>query len=72
FGPDYRIGPRETIIETFSWPLPADIALGPVTVTATLNYQLLVEPVARYLNVPSEEYRTTIINAATTTFAVYD
>jgi len=72
FGPDYRIGPRETIIETFSWPLPSDIALGPVTVTATLNYQLLVEPVARFLNVPPEEYRTTIINAATTTFAVYD
>jgi hypothetical protein len=72
FGPDYRIGPRETKIETFSWPLPEDIALGPVTVTATLNYKLLVEPVARYLNVPAEEYETVVINTASTEFEVYD
>ena len=72
FGPDYRIGPRETIIETFSWELPDDIALGPVTVTATLNYKLLVEPVARYLDVPAEEYQTVVINTAATTFEVFD
>ncbi|MBD3221597.1 hypothetical protein GF314_10180 [bacterium] len=72
FGPDYRLGPRETKIETFTWPLPEDIALGEVTVTATLNYKLLVEPVARYLDVPAEEYATVVINTASTTFEVYD
>jgi hypothetical protein len=71
-GTDYRIGPRETKIETFTWQLPDDIALGKVTVTATLNYQLLVTPVAEFLNVPAEESATTIINTASTWFEVYE
>ena len=44
-GVDYRIGPRETKIETYTWDLPDDVAPGPVTFTAVLNYQLLVTPV---------------------------
>ena len=72
FGCDYRLGPRETKLETFTWPLPEDIPLGPVTVTATLNFKLLVEPVARYLDVPAEEYETVVINTASTTFEVFD
>ncbi len=54
-GVDYRIGPRETKIETFTWTLPDDLALGKVTFRAVLNYQLLVGPVGEYLNVPAEE-----------------
>jgi hypothetical protein len=71
-GVDYRIGPRETKIETFTWPLPDDIAPGRVTFAAVLNYKRLVEPVARYLNVPEDEWATIVINKADTWIEVYD
>lgn len=45
-GVDYRIGPRETKIETCTFQLPDTIPPGPLTVTAVLNYQKLVKPVA--------------------------
>ena len=70
FGPDYRLGPRETKIETFTWRLPEDIAAGPVTVRAVLNYQKLVTPVGEFLKVPSEEMATIVINRAKTGFEV--
>ena len=35
---DYRIGPRETKLETFTWTVPNACAAGPLTVKATLNY----------------------------------
>ncbi len=54
-GTDYRIGPRETKVETFTYMLPWDVAPGELVVTARLNYQLLVKPVADFLKVPSEE-----------------
>jgi hypothetical protein len=72
FGPDYRIGPRETKIESFTWPLPVDAAPGRITFEAVLNYKLLVEPVARFLGVPQEEYETVVINTASTWVEVYD
>jgi hypothetical protein len=71
-GTDYRIGPRETKIETFTWPLPEDIAEGPVVVTATLNYKKLMDPVAEFLDVPAEESATVVINTASTSFEVYE
>ncbi|HMA62979.1 MAG TPA: multiheme c-type cytochrome [bacterium] len=71
-GVDYRIGPRETKIETFTWPMPRDIAFGEVEVTATLNYQKLVRPVAEYLDVPEEESEIDVINKTSTNFLVYD
>jgi hypothetical protein len=71
-GTDYRIGPRETKIETFSWPIPDDIAFGKVKITATLNYRKLVKPVADYLNVPAEESEIDIINQTSTEILVYD
>lgn len=71
-GTDYRIGPRETKIETFTWELPEDIALGKVTFTARLNYQRLVKPVADFLGVPEEESEIVPINTATTWIEVYD
>ncbi|MBN2011749.1 hypothetical protein JW960_20640 [candidate division KSB1 bacterium] len=72
FGPDYRIGPRETKIETFTWQLPDDIALGKITFKAVLNYQKLVKPVAELLNVPEDESEINIINTATTWVEVYE
>ena len=50
-GVDYRIGPRETKVEKFTFRLPFDIAPGEMKVRR-LNYQLLVKPVADLLKVP--------------------
>jgi hypothetical protein len=62
FGPDYRIGPRETKLEKFTFKVPFDIKPGKLTIHAELNYQLLVKPVGDFLNVPEEETRTVKIN----------
>jgi len=72
FGPDYRIGPRETKIETFSWELPDDLAVGEVTFRAVLNYKRLVQPVADFLKVPADEPETIVINTASTWVEVYE
>jgi len=55
FGPDYRLAPLQAVNETFSWSLPADVAPGPVTVTATVWYSKLVASVAEFMKVPAEE-----------------
>jgi hypothetical protein len=65
-GPDYRIGPRETKIETFTWTVPDDMPPGRVTFTARLNYQKLVKPVADFLGVPSDESEIVPVNTAST------
>ncbi len=70
-GIDYRIGPRETKIEEFTWELPDDIPEGIVTVTATLNYKRLVQSIADYLEVPADETETVMINRTTTTFEIF-
>lgn len=54
-GHDYRIGPRETKLETYTFNVPYEAAPGPMTVTAVLNYCRLVKPVADLLNVPEDE-----------------
>ena len=71
-GVDYRIGPRETKIEKFTWELPDDIAEGRVDVAAVLNYKRLVEPVGVFLGVPEDELETIVINRAHTWIEVYD
>ncbi len=72
FGPDYRIGPRETKIETFTWVMPDDVAEGPVVFEAILNYKRLIQPVAEFLDVPAEESETVVINTASTTIEIYE
>jgi hypothetical protein len=71
-GVDYRIGPRETKSETFTWYMPDDIPLGKITFTADLYYSRLVKPVAEYLEVPEEESEPVLINSAKTWVEVYD
>ena len=71
-GVDYRIAPRETKVETYSWQMPEDIAFGKVKVTATLNYRKLVKPVAEFLGVPAEESKIDMINQTSTEIVVYD
>ena len=72
FGVDYRIGPRETKIETFTWQLPDDIAIGKITFKAQLNYQKLIKPVAEFLGVPDDESEIVPINSASTWVEVYE
>ena len=69
FGPDYRIGPRETKSETYTFEVPFDAAPGEMTVYAKMYYHLLVPSVANYLGVP-EEGRPMLVNAHSTTFTV--
>jgi len=69
-GTDYRIGPRETKIETYTFNLPFETAPGEMKVKAVLNYQLLVKPVADFLNVPEEESEIMVVNEHFTTLNI--
>jgi len=71
-GTDYRIGPRETKIETFTWTVPDDVEFGMVVVRAELNYRRLVKSVAEFLNVPEDETEMIRVNDAETSFEVVD
>jgi len=70
FGPDYRIGPRETKLETFTWTVPANCAPGTLTVKATLNYQKLPAPLTKFLGVPDEEAEIVEVNTHSTTVTI--
>jgi hypothetical protein len=70
-GVDYRVGPRETKIETFTWQTPDDIAEGMVKCVAEINYRLLVKSVGEFLEVPAEEMEIQLINKTETYFEVY-
>jgi nitrate/TMAO reductase-like tetraheme cytochrome c subunit len=65
-GVDYRIGPRETKVERFTFQIPFDAAPGEMTVKAVLNYQLLVKPVADFLKVPEDESEIKLVNEHST------
>lgn len=71
-GVDYRIGPRETKIETYTWELAENIPVGKVFFKAVLNYQKLVKPVADFLGVPEDESEIIIVNTAETWIEVYE
>jgi hypothetical protein len=70
FGPDYRLAPLKAIPESFTWTLPDGITRGEVEVTATVYYALLVSSVAKYLNVPPDEYEPVFVSAHTVRFEV--
>ncbi|MCE5346788.1 MAG: hypothetical protein LLG13_10950 [Bacteroidales bacterium] len=65
-GVDYRIGPRETKVEKFTFRVPNDAAAGEMKVRAVLNYQLLVKPVADFLKVQPSESEIMEVNEHTT------
>jgi NapC/NirT cytochrome c family, N-terminal region/Cytochrome c554 and c-prime len=71
-GVDYRIPPRGSKVETFSFDLPFDLAPGTLTVKATLNYCKLVKPVAELLEVPPDETETVVVNQHSTTITIFD
>ncbi len=69
-GVDYRIGPRETKMETLTFNIPINAAPGKLKVTAVLNYQLLVKPVADFLGVPESESNIVKVNEHTTELTI--
>ena len=70
-GVDYRIGPRETKTETYTFEVPFGIKPGKVKINAALYYRLLVKPVGEYLGVPEEEYTALEVNNHSTEITVY-
>lgn len=70
-GVDYRIGPRETKIETYTFEIPYEIAPGKVTINAKLYYRLLVKPVAELLKVPESESKAFLMNKTSTNIKVF-
>ncbi len=69
-GVDYRIGPRETRMETYTFRLPFETAPGIMKVKAVLNYQLLVKPVADLLKVPADESEIKVVNEHVTSLEI--
>jgi hypothetical protein len=69
-GPDYRIGPRETKLETYTWSLPDAVEPGPMRVTASLYYQKLPLPIVEFLGVPKEEAEAIEVNHHTTLLTI--
>ncbi|WP_456433916.1 multiheme c-type cytochrome [Thermosulfuriphilus sp.] len=61
---DYRIGPRETKVETYTWRLPKDVAKGPLTIEATLYYSQVPSSVGKFFELPAEEYQPIVVNKA--------
>jgi hypothetical protein len=57
-------------MEYFTFNLPNNIPPGELKVTAVLNYQKLVKPVADYLGVPPEESEIIKVNEHTTYLTV--
>jgi hypothetical protein len=68
-GVDYRLGPRETKLETFTFTLPNILPPGKFTVKAVLNYQKLIKPVADFLGVP-DEAEIVIVNEHSTSINI--
>jgi nitrate/TMAO reductase-like tetraheme cytochrome c subunit len=65
-GVDYRIGPRETKIESYTWTLPQNLPEGNLRIEAKLYYRLLIKSVGEYLNVPADESESKDVNSAET------
>ena len=65
-GVDYRIGPRETKLETCTFTIPENAAPGLMKVSAVLNYQKLIKPVADFLEVPDDEAEIIQVNQHST------
>ncbi len=71
-GVDYRIGPRETKVETYTWEIPFEVKPGMLKVRAVLSYRRLVKSVADFLNVPPDETEIVLISETQTVFNVLD
>lgn len=71
-GVDYRFAPRELKTESCTFRLPDNLPSGKLKITATINYQLLVKPVADFLKVPAEESAVIEVNKYSTEITILD
>jgi hypothetical protein len=62
---DYRIKPRETKTEDYSWTLPQDIPKGTLTINARLYYSQIPSSVGKFFGLPESEYKPMLVNSAT-------
>ena len=69
-GTDYRVGPKETKVESFTWETPEELPEGTVRCVAEINYRRLVKSVGEFLEVPAEEMETQLINRTETQFEI--
>ncbi len=67
---DYRIGPRQTKLETYTWNVPKDFPPQTVTITATLYYSLVPSSVGNFMALPPYAYEPWVVNSASITLDV--
>ncbi|MGB9712688.1 MAG: multiheme c-type cytochrome [Dissulfurimicrobium sp.] len=67
---DYRIGPRETKIEHYSFNLPKNLPKGALTIEARLYYSEVPSSVGDFFKLPKEEYAPILVNENRLLFAV--
>ncbi len=60
---DYRLGPRETKIETYTWSIPSE-AKGPITIQANLFYAQVPSSVGKFFHLPEDEYQPILVNTS--------
>ncbi len=61
---DYRVGPRETKIDNYTWQLPRGVAKGKLKVTANLYYSEVPSSVGEFFKLPMSEYAPILVNSA--------
>jgi len=61
---DYRFGPLETKLETYTWSVPKDFSAETVTITATLYYSLVPSSVGEFMALPAYAYEPRVVNTA--------
>jgi hypothetical protein len=67
---DYRIGPRETKLETYTWTVPATFSGQSADITATLYYSLVPSSVGEFLKLPPYSYEAKLVNKASLTLKI--
>jgi hypothetical protein len=60
---DYRIGPQQTKVETYSWTVPENLANSDVTITATLYYSLVPSSLGEFMELPTYAYEPRLVNS---------
>ena len=67
---DYRIGPRETKIETYTWTAPGKLPSGTLTIVARLYYSQVPSSVGEFMKLPADEYAPILVNEASLSLTV--
>jgi hypothetical protein len=60
---DYRFAPGETKTEMYNWRVPEGIALGTLTIKATLYYSLIPTSIGEFFELPETEYEAMMVES---------